>query len=106
MTATKTTTKAPAFCPAIRLTDTEGVYRIASASFPGEFYTTDVRDTAHPTCDCFAGQDNFRRCQRDAVCKHVRAAEEFRAEIALLTARAGRIARQTTVALALQPALI
>jgi len=98
--------KRPAFHPPIRLTDTEGVYRVGSQSVPGDYYTVDVRRTAHPTCDCPAGLDTFRCCKRDAVCKHVRAAEEFRAELALLVARAERIARQAAITPALQPALI
>lgn len=100
------TTKAT-FRPTIRLTDTEGVYRIASKTYAGEFYTTDVRNPARPACDCFAGQDNFRGCKRDSVCWHVRAAEAFRAEVALWELRTERAARQSVAAPpALQPALI
>lgn len=100
MATTKT-----AFRPTIRLTDTDGVYRIASKTYAGEFYTTDVRDRAHPTCDCFAGQDNFRGCRRDSVCWHVRAAEAFRAELVRWTIRAELIATQPTMT-PFQPALI
>jgi len=93
------------FRPTIRLTDTEGVYRIASKTYAGEFYTTDVRDTAHPTCDCFAGQNNFRGCKRDSVCWHVRACEEFRAELLRWTIRVEQVATSSAVP-AFQPALI
>ncbi len=98
-------TKKAAFRPTIRLTDTEGVYRIASKTYAGEFYTTDVCDRAHPACDCFAGQGNFRGCKRDSVCWHVRAAEEFHAEVALWALRTTR-AIDRAPAPTLQPALI
>jgi len=98
-------TKTRAFRPTIWLTDIEGVYRISSKTYMGEFYTTDVRDRAHPACDCFAGQDNFRGCKRDSVCWHVRAVEEFHAEVALWALRTAR-AIDRAPAPTLQPALM
>jgi hypothetical protein len=69
------------FTPAIYRTEENGVYLIESASFPGEVYTTDIRSDMHPMCDCPAGQDGFARCTKSIVCKHVRMARNFQAEL-------------------------
>jgi hypothetical protein len=67
--------------PAIYRTPEHGVYLIASASFPGEVYTTDIRSEMHPLCTCPAGQDGFARCTKSIVCKHVRACRDFQADL-------------------------
>lgn len=58
-------------------TTTFGVYSVPSQSFPKEVYTTDIRDAAHPVCNCPAGQHDFKSCTHVGVCKHVRACSEY-----------------------------
>jgi hypothetical protein len=75
------------FKPTIRLTGTRGVYKVSSKTYPGAFYTTDIRDRMRPACACPAGQHNFEGCKHVATCWHVRACQEFQAEMDRVRAR-------------------
>ncbi len=59
--------------PTPRPTPITGVYKVPSKTYPGARYETDIRDRAHPTCTCMAGQNNFENCKRVDACWHVRA---------------------------------
>lgn len=91
----------PAASP-IRRTVIDGIYEVASKSYPGHFYTVDVRHHSAPTCDCMAGQNNFENCRHVAYCWHVRAAMEL--DMPLWIARTQRtterVCRETEALLA------
>jgi len=57
-----------------------GVFTVPSRSYPGEVYTTDVRDQERPACTCPAGQHDFDNCKHVAYCWHVRACFKVQAE--------------------------
>jgi len=69
-------TTATAMLPTPRPTRVKGIFTVPSKSYPGEVYTTDLRDPAHPACTCPAGQHDFESCTRVRFCWHVRACEE------------------------------
>ncbi len=71
-----------------RPTHVAGIFKVPSKSYAGEVYTTDVRDTEHPACNCPAGQHDFENCTYVKTCWHVRACVEAQAELDRARSRA------------------
>jgi len=65
-----------------------GIFTVPSKSYSGQSYTTDIRDAAHPACNCPAGQHDFESCKHVATCWHVRACIVVQAELDRARARA------------------
>jgi len=65
-----------------------GVFEVPSKTYPGQVYTTDVRDREHPICNCPAGQHDFESCKHVKTCWHVRACAEAQAELDRIRSRA------------------
>ncbi len=71
-----------------RPTRVPGIFTVPSKSYPGQSYTTDIRDAARPACNCPAGQHDFESCKHVATCWHVRACIAVQAELDRARARA------------------
>ncbi len=81
-----------AHVPAITLkprpTRVAGIFEVPSKSYPGQSYTTDIRDRENPACNCPAGQHDFENCKYVKTCWHVRACVEAQAELDRIRSRA------------------
>jgi len=66
-------THTPAITLTPRPTAVAGIFEVPSRTYPGEVYTTDIRDAARPACNCPAGQHDFETCKHVKTCWHVRA---------------------------------
>ncbi len=73
--------QAPAITLKPRPTRVAGIFEVPSKSYPGQSYTTDIRDREHPACNCPAGQHDFENCKHVKACWHVRACVAAQAEL-------------------------